>query len=294
MGPSDDKALVLFGTMSVDRTVEHRGCPIAVTVRGSGPAVLFIQGVGVQGDGWLPQTDELSSGFTCISFDNRGMGRSVPAAAPITVAQMAEDAVALLDALEFASAHVVGHSLGGTVAVQLALLAPTRIKSLSLLCTFARGKDVAPLSARMMWWGLRSKVGTRAMRRRGFLGIVLPPGPADFEAAAEKLSTLFGHDLADQPPVVSDQLRALRAADTTPRLHELTGLPTLVVSATHDPIAPPAAGHVLRDGIPGARYVEVVDASHGLPITHAAFLNGLLRDHLQEADPKVGAGGQGA
>ena len=69
-------------------------------------------------------------------------------AAPITVEQMAEDAVALLDALGIATAHVVGHSLGGTVAVQLALLAPTRVKSLSLLCTFARGKDVAPLSAR--------------------------------------------------------------------------------------------------------------------------------------------------
>lgn len=282
-----DKALVLFGTMSAERSVEHRGCPIAVTVRGSGPAILFIQGVGVQGDGWLPQIEELSPDFTCVSFDNRGIGRSVPAAAPITVGQMAEDAVAVLDALGIATAHVVGHSLGGTVAVQLALLAPTRVKSLGLLCTFAHGKDVAPLSARMIWWGLRSKVGTRAMRRRGFLGIVLPPGPADFGAAADRLSTLFGHDIADQPPIASDQLRALRAADASPRLHELTGLPTLVVSATHDPIAPPAAGHVLRDGIPGARYVEVVDASHGLPITHAAFLNGLLRDHLQEVDAKT-------
>lgn len=273
--------------MSAERTVEHRGCPIAVTVRGSGPAILFVQGVGVQGDGWLPQIDELSSDFTCVSFDNRGVGRSVPAATPITVEQMAEDAVAVLDALGIATAHVVGHSLGGTVAVQLVLLAATRVKSLSLLCTFARGKDVAPLSARMIWCGLRSKVGTHSMRRRGFLGIVLPPGPADFDAAAEKLSTLFGHDIADQPPIASDQLRALRAADTTARLHELTGLPTLVVSATHDPIAPPAAGHVLRDGIPGARYVEVVDASHGLPITHAAFLNGLLRDHLREVDAKT-------
>ena len=65
--------------------VAREGCYLHYTVRGSGPSVLFIQGVGVQGDGWLPQTDDLSDGFTCISFDNRGMGRSQPIEAVITV-----------------------------------------------------------------------------------------------------------------------------------------------------------------------------------------------------------------
>jgi pimeloyl-ACP methyl ester carboxylesterase len=129
----------------------------------------------------------------------------------------------------------------------------------------------------MMWLGFRARVGPRTMRRRGFLRIVLPPGAtADPDALAE----LFGHDLADQPPVASAQLRAMRSVELTNRLIELSGLPTLVVTAAHDPIAPLRAGQALRDGLTGSRYVEVTDASHGLPITHANLVNGLLREHF--------------
>src|SRR6478752_9737116 len=111
-------------------------CDLSYTVRGNGPPVLLIQGVGVQGDAWMPQTDDLAADFTCVTFDNRGMGRSQPAAVAITVEQMARDALAILDAAGIASAHVVGHSLGGVVALQLALSAPARVRSLALLCTF--------------------------------------------------------------------------------------------------------------------------------------------------------------
>lgn len=262
------------------RVTEHRGCRIAYTVTGSGPAVLFIQGVGVQGDGWRPQTADLATAYTCLSFDNRGMGHSQPPGAPITVAQMADDARVVLEAEQITAAHVVGHSLGGLVALQLALDARPRVRSLALLCTFTGHRTAAPLTARMLWLGLRARVGTRAMRRRGFMQIVLPPGAT---ADATALADLFGHDLADQPPVASAQLRALRAADLTDRLRELAGVPSLVVAAAHDPIAPPSAGQALRNGIDGARYVEVPDASHGLPITHVVQVNAWLREHFSAA-----------
>lgn len=280
--------------MHVQNVTESRGCRLAFDVRGSGTAVLLIQGVGVQGDGWRPQTDALAQRYTCITFDNRGLGRSQPVGAPVTVAQMAEDARAVLDAERVASAHVVGHSLGGLVAVQLALMAPERVRSLALLCTFASGRDAAPLDARMMLLGLRARVGTRRMRRRGFLALVLPPhalAVADVDAEAARIAELFGHDLADQPPIVAQQLRALRAADASARLAELAGIPTLVVSAAHDPIAPPRAGRALAAGIPGARYVEIDDASHGLPITHADRVNALLLEHIAAADAYLAQSG---
>ncbi|QEL13805.1 alpha/beta fold hydrolase [Limnoglobus roseus] len=268
----------------MNQMIEHRGCPLAYDVRGTGPRVLFIQGVGVHGGGWRPQIDGLADRYTCLSFDNRGMGRSQPAGADISVAQMADDALAVMDASGWASAHVVGHSLGGQVAVALALAVRDRVRSLSLLCTFANGRAVAPLTARMIWFGMRSQVGTRRMRRRGFLKLVLPPGPQreNADAMAERIGELFGHDLADQPPVVKQQLRAMRACDLTPRLPELAGLPTLVVSAVHDPIAPPRVGRGLL-GIPGSRYVEFPDASHGLPITHAEQVNVLLHEQFAAA-----------
>ncbi len=263
--------------------VAREGCYLHYTVRGSGPPVLFIQGVGVQGDGWLPQIGELSSDFTCMSFDNRGMGRSQPVEAVITVERMANDAAAILDAERVRSAHVVGHSLGGLVALQMALSHRERVKSLALLCTFSGGKAAAPMTRRLFWLGLGTRVGTRGMRRRAFLKLVMPPGPiADADRMAERLSQLFGHDIADQPPIASRQLAALRSADVSPRLSELAGLPTLVLTGAHDPIGPPSAGSALAAAIPGARYVEVADASHTLPITHADLTNRLLRDHLEK------------
>jgi 3-oxoadipate enol-lactonase len=75
----------------------------------------------------------------------------------------------------------------------------------------------------------------------------------------------------------------MRAADASPRLGGLAGVPTLVVSAAHDPIAPPGVGRALSAAIPGARYVEAPDASHGLPITHAGWVNRLLEEHLSAA-----------
>jgi hypothetical protein len=104
----------------VARTILHCGCPISYDSRGGGPPVLMIQGVGVHGDGWNPQVERLGSDFTCLTFDNRGMGRSIPAGGPITVGQMADDARALLDAEGWASAHVVGHSLGGLASISTA------------------------------------------------------------------------------------------------------------------------------------------------------------------------------
>ncbi len=72
----------------------------------------------------------------------------------------------------------------------------------------------------------------------------------------------------------------MKAADASPRLGELATLPTLVVSAAHDPIAPPSAARALAAGIPGAVYREIDDASHGLPITHPVRVNDLLRTHF--------------
>jgi pimeloyl-ACP methyl ester carboxylesterase len=269
--------------VEMEQTVEHRGCKLSYRIRGTGPRVLFIQGVGVHGDGWQPQTDDLSDRFTCLSFDNRGMGRSQPVGTAVTVDQMADDTRAILDAAGWPTAHIVGHSLGGLIAVTLALAARDRVASLALLCTFSGGPYAAPLSARMIWLGLRSRVGTRAMRRAGFLRLVLPPTRRTPEFSAEKLADLFGHDLADQPPIVGSQLKAMRAADATRRLGELKGIPTLVMAAAHDPIAPPQSGRKLAEGIPSAKYVEVADASHGLPITHAELINRSLCDHFHAA-----------
>ncbi|HEX8915502.1 MAG TPA: alpha/beta fold hydrolase [Humisphaera sp.] len=259
------------------------GCHLAWRSAGSGPAVLMIQGVGVHGGGWRPQVDALAGRYRCVTFDNRGMGGSQPVGTgPLTVGRMADDVAAVMDAAGVDSAHVLGHSLGGLVALQLALSHRSRVRSLALLCTFADGRIPTRLTPWMMWAGLRTRIGPRRARRRAFLRFVLTPAElaaADADAVAAELAPLFGHDLADQPAVAMPQLRAMGRCDLTPRLGELAGVPTRVVSAAHDRIAPPAAGRAIAAGVPGARFDCVDDAAHGLPITHAGRVNEMLEGH---------------
>lgn len=274
---------------SQTHTVDYCGCHFAYDVVGSGTPVLFIQGTGVHGAAWRPQTDELSAEYTCLSFDNRGMSRSQPRGAAITIRQMAEDALALMDAEKWERAHVVGHSLGGVVAQELALLAPQRAKSLALLCTFSSGRDAMQMSASMLWTGLRSRVGTRRQRRRAFLELMMPLAEiakVDPDAMAISLEPVFGHDLADQPPVVMAQLRAMGLYDATPRLNALRNIPTMVVSAELDRISPPSVGRGMAKAIPGATYFEIAAAAHGVPVQRASEINELLRSHWRTVDSR--------
>jgi pimeloyl-ACP methyl ester carboxylesterase len=266
--------------------VETKGCELHANVEGVGEPVVFIQGVGVHGDGWLPQTEELQAEFRCVTFDNRGMGLSQPPGCALTVAQMAEDALTLMDAAGIDSAHIVGHSLGGAIALEVALLAQDRVRSLALLCTSARGSDATRPTAKMVWLGMRSRVGTRRMRSNAFLEIVMPAdylAAHDRDALSERLRPLFGHALWDTPDIVMPQLKALKEFDAEGRLDQLAGMPTLVVSAAHDLIFPPECGRRLASAIPGARYVKIADAAHGVPLQSPDVINRLLVEHLTDA-----------
>jgi pimeloyl-ACP methyl ester carboxylesterase len=269
------------------RTVHHNGCELAWQVQGHGPPVVFIQGVGLHGRGWQPQVTELATHYTCLTFDNRGAGASLPAPRVLSMAAMTEDTLRIMDAVGWDSAHLVGHSMGGCIAMGMALRARHRVRSLSLLCTFARGRDATRLTKQMLWVGIRSSIGTLRSRRRAFLELVLAPddlSPAERDALAMELEPLFGHDLAYRPAIAMKQLAALRGYDATPHLHRLEGLPTLVLSAAHDAISPPAIGRALAAAIPGADYVEVAGQSHGVTIRHAREVNALLARHFAGAE----------
>src|SRR6266566_343021 len=122
------------GVASDTLCVLHGDYSLAYQVRGEGAPVLMIQG-----EGWRPQVDGLADRYRCLTFDNRGMAGSQPVGASVTVEQLTADALALMDARGWEFAHVVGHSLGGLIAQQLALTARARVRTLSLLCSFSRG-----------------------------------------------------------------------------------------------------------------------------------------------------------
>jgi aminoacrylate hydrolase len=268
-------------------TLQRDGaCLYFETAGESGPPVLFIQGCGVAGEGWRPQVDALARDHRVAIFDNRGIGKST-LAGEVSIAAMVDDARALLDELGWPSAHVVGHSMGGVVAQQLALDTPERVRSLSLLCTFFRGRDGARLTPWMLWVSLRMYIGPRAARRRAFLELVMPSAvleTSDRDAMAAHFGRLFGRDLADQPSINMKQVRALGAHDASEKLGALSSIPTLVVSATEDRVAPRTQGLALADAIGGALYVEIQNAAHGVTIQKADEINALLTTHVFDAE----------
>ena len=106
----------------------------------------------------------------------------------------------------------------------------------------------------------------------------------DRDVLAERLAVVFGHDLADHPPIVMKQLAAMRRYDATPHLGGIAGLPVLVGVAKHDRIARRTVGKALADRIPGARFVEFPDAAHGVCIQCAEEVNALLHEHFSSGE----------
>jgi pimeloyl-ACP methyl ester carboxylesterase len=137
----------------------------------------------------------LAPHYECLAFDHRGLGRSQPLGTSLTIQQMAEDTVALMDARGWPSAHLVGQSMGGLIALQVSLSARNRVRTLSLLCSFPRGRDAMPTSPGMLWSWLRTLIGPKPQRRKALLEIVLPAtalASADCTRQAAELAALFG------------------------------------------------------------------------------------------------------
>jgi len=269
--------------MADPEILAHATARLAYWRAGSGPAVLLIQGAGAVGGVWRPQIDALSAEHTTVVFDNRGVGGSQILAGALSIGAMADDAIAIADAAGLDRFHLVAHSMGGLIAQEVALRASARVRSLSLLCTFARGRQATRLTPDMMVIGLRTRVGTRAARRKAFLELVVPAellAARGVDAVGAEMSQLFQRDLADQPPIIMKQLGAMRRYDVSARLDQLAPIPTLVVSAALDRIALPAFGRELAAAIPGARFLEIAGAAHSLPIHQAAAVNSLLREHF--------------
>ena len=107
-------------------------------IAGSGEPVLLIMGITASHEVWEVHSSDWSQHFQCVMPDNRGVGQSASPSGDYTTSEMALDLIALLDHLALEQVHVVGCSMGSTIAQQLALLAPQRVKSLVLMCPWAR------------------------------------------------------------------------------------------------------------------------------------------------------------
>jgi 3-oxoadipate enol-lactonase len=225
---------------------------------GSGSPLLLIMGMSGTALHWgEPFLEPLRRDFDVIVYDHRGVGASSRLEGAVTIAQLAEDAAGLLDALEIESAHVTGISMGGMVAQELALTHPERVRTLTLGCTYCGGEGsslTAPEVIQRLTEAMFSGDRQRALRAAFEVNV---------SAAMADDSELFERSLAIDAqravavPVVMAQMQACMAHDTSARLSELT-TPTLVVHGTEDQMLPVENGRLIASRITGSR-LEIFD-----------------------------------
>lgn len=242
--------------------IDLPGRQLSYTRRGgSGEPLLLI--MGMAGHQRLWRDDFLSlldRDFDVVTYDHRGIGESTDVAGDFTIAELADDAAAVLDAVGWRDAHVFGISMGGMIAQELALRNPERVRRLVLGCTYCGGAGSSLTAAGpiRMLEAMNSGVVEDAIRA-GF-GVNLSPA---WTADESHWPEFYDIALAESVPVpvVMRQAQAAFAHDTSARLPSLAA-PTLVIAGTADEMLLYANSELIASLIPDAKLHRLADVGH--------------------------------
>lgn len=272
--PVEDQILSIFGRR------------VRVRVHGEGAPLLLINGLGSNIGMWQPLLDDLGA-FQVITFDAPGTGRSQAPLLPYRLSQIADVAARVLDSLGHQQADVLGYSLGGGVAQELARRHPDRVRRLVLVST-SPGAGSVPGSMRAL---MAVMTPARHHAKSGYRIAMKMVKLAPAEKESEQLRRLAIDWHHEVPPTVRGyalQMTAFARFNSLPWLHRVDH-PTLVAAGTHDRIIPLANGALLAGHLPEARLHVVErwghyllhDANSGAGQAIASFL--AAADHRDSA-----------
>jgi pimeloyl-ACP methyl ester carboxylesterase len=270
------------------RSGEEESMALTATVPGlyfesageAGPPVLLVMGLGMRGKVWEPQVDDLSRDHRVVTFDNRGVGESAPITGHPTMRDFARDALRVADEVGFDEFHLVGVSMGGMISQELALHAPARVRSLTLIATHAGGPlGMAPTLPGLTAF-VRSALGPQRGRVRALQELLYTPEFLDTVDKA-RLDERMKLQVGKRAPrrTVLGQIFAVARHDTRERLGGIAA-PTLVVRPGRDVLVRPMHSTHIAGQIPGARLVPIDDAAHGVTFQSAERLSAAIRDHI--------------
>jgi pimeloyl-ACP methyl ester carboxylesterase len=251
-------------------TLSANGLTLAYETHGQGRPLVLIAGVGYGAWFWRWVIPDLARRYRVIVFDNRGAGGSDKPDGPYTVPMLAADATGLLDGLGITGACVLGHSLGGFVAQELAVLRPDLVGRLILASTNHGGMNVVPITPEAL------KVLTDRSGDPGDLirrGIDIATAPGWAKAQPGIVQELIDYRLTNPvpPPQYAAQVLAgagmaqLSDAQVKERLAALT-MPALILFGEHDRVVPPGNAGLLAGKMPDARVVLLPGVGHIFPI----------------------------
>lgn len=257
--------------------------------RGEGEPLLLIMGMSGTHLTWgEPFREALEGDFEVIAFDNRGIGHSAPIDDPFTIGEMAVDTASLLDELGIETAHVVGISMGGMIAQEMALSRPDRLRSLTLGCTYCGGpgsKLMPAENAQKLFEGLSS--GDREKAVRASWEVNLSPG---FRAEESRFAAF--REMAMTLPAAREtiqlQVQAVLGHDTSARLDQIA-TPTLIVHGTADGVLPFPNGELIASLVPAARLEAFEGVGHMFWWEQPERSAELIREHALAADRGLAA-----
>jgi pimeloyl-ACP methyl ester carboxylesterase len=259
--------------------VHANGIDIYYESRGTGSALILIAGFGCDHTIWSKLIPGLARHNRVITFDNRGMGQSTGADTLADIRQMAEDAAALIDGLALGSAHVVGHSMGGMIAQELALARPQLVQTLSLLssCTQLDERGKAIIES---WGELPRQVGAATATK-----LILPWLYTNtFYARPKAVEQIIELVLANPfPPTVETiyrQSRAISAFNSSERIGAIT-CPTLVAVGSEDVLLPVQFSELLAHAIRGAQLRVLENTGHGMLIESPELVTNAIAEFLR-------------
>jgi pimeloyl-ACP methyl ester carboxylesterase len=255
-------------------TTVLEGVRLAYDVEGTGEPLVLIQGLGYGRSGWGPARGLLAERYQVVSFDNRGSGESDVPPGPYTTAQLAADALAVLDAAEIDGAHVIGLSLGGMVAQELVLAEPERVGKLVLCSTTPGGPKSVPMPQQTVaLMGRQPELDPQEALRLFVVNALSPDPPA------ELVEEIVAYRSVNPPDPAGWWALAGAGAghDAMARLGEIR-VPTLVLHGTADNVVDAGNAPLLAEGIPGARLELLDGVGHLLPWERPAEFTALVEE----------------
>ncbi len=246
---------------------------------GDGPPLLLIMGMSGTKHHWGESLlEQLRRDFDTIVYDHRDAGDSTRTGQPFTIVELAEDAAGLLAALDVDSAHVMGISMGGMIAQELALAHADRLRSLTLGCTYCGGEGSVLASEgvmRKLAEAMTSGDRERAIRASWEVN-VSPSFAANEDAWVRFRATGMRYGLAVE--VIMRQMQAISGHDTSARLPRVDA-PTLVVHGTLDELLPVQNGHMIAGLVPDSRLEILEGIGHMFFLEQPERTAQLIREH---------------
>ncbi len=261
------------------------GININYKVQGRGEPLVLIMGYSGNKTGWMFQTRAFKRHFRVVTFDNRGVGKSDKPAGAYSMKMMADDTVGLMDHLGIEKAHILGMSMGGMIAQEIATNYPERVNRLILGCSAAGRSESSGISPEFpKALGLGDNYTDDEVRGLPIIKVVDSLYSSAFKKCVYRTFLIalakIQVRLSGTTGLIG-QLEAVLRQDTFNRLPAIQA-PTLVMTGTGDRIIMPSSSEVLANGIPGAKLIKFEGGSHAFFIEMRGEFNQEVLDFLSD------------